>query len=172
MSLGFWLKTAAAFVFRSGRTTAALGAVICIAVAALVFLSAVATGVNDSMIGNSTGLYTGQISGEDLPADLTPEALALPGVATVLRRYPIPGTVTKVETHASGAGETGLAGLDLHLVLTAFNPEAEKETCFLWKKIVSGAWPVSGGNGMLLSSRAALALEAGPGDPLYSGRDP
>ncbi|MCF8090598.1 MAG: hypothetical protein K9L23_21375, partial [Desulfotignum sp.] len=91
MTTAFWIRTAAAFIFRSGRTTAALGAMIGIAVAALVFVSAVATGANDCMIQNATGLYSGQISGTALPAALVPEDLELPGVSAALRRYLIPG---------------------------------------------------------------------------------
>ena len=153
MTMGFWIRTAAAFVFRSGRTTAALGSVIGISVAALIFVTAVATGVNDCMIKNSTGLYAGQISGTSLPASLSPETLRIPGVTSVLQRYLIPGTA-------------GSAGGGLPLTLVALAPEPEKASSFLWKKVREGTFPVSGGKGILISRQTARDLELGLGEAL------
>ena len=81
---GFWIKIAALFLLRSGRSTAALSLMVVTAVAMLIFLSALAVGVNDAMIRNTVELYGGHISGFNLPATLTPEQLAIEGVS---RRY-------------------------------------------------------------------------------------
>jgi ABC-type lipoprotein release transport system permease subunit len=168
VTTAFWIRTAAAFVFRSGRTTAALGAMIGIAVAALIFVSAVATGVNDCMIQNATGLYSGQISGAGLPADLVPEDLELPGVLTVLRRYLIPGTISSANGHANPAGRAAAAsaGAGLSLTLVALNPETEKKASALWKKIIAGTYLAPGKDDILISRQTALALGVQPGSPL------
>lgn len=168
MTTAFWIRTAAAFVFRSGRTTAALGAMIGIAVAALIFVSAVATGVNDCMIQNATGLYSGQISGNALPANLLPEDLELSGVLTVLRRYLIPGIISNVDGHANPAGRAAAAsaGAGLSLTLVALNPETEKKASALWKKIIAGTYLAPGKDDILISRQTALALGVQPGSPL------
>lgn len=168
MTPGFWIRTATAFVFRSGRTTAALGAMISMAVAALIFVSAVATGVNDCMIQNATGLYSGQISGNALPAALVPEDLELPGVLTVLRRYLIPGMIRSPEDHAGPAGQTAAAssGTALSLTLVALDPEAEKRTSAFWKKIIAGTYPEPEKDDILISRQTAMALGVQPGNSL------
>ncbi|MCF8139291.1 MAG: FtsX-like permease family protein [Desulfotignum sp.] len=165
MTTAFWIRTAAAFIFRSGRTTAALGAMIGIAVAALVFVSAVATGVNDCMIQNATGLYSGQISGTALPAALVPEDLELPGVSAVLRRYLIPGIISSLKDHA-GQTAAAASGADLSLTLVALDPEPEKTACAFWKKIIAGTYPAPEKDDILISRQTALALSVQPGDPL------
>jgi ABC-type lipoprotein release transport system permease subunit len=168
MTPGFWIRTATAFVFRSGRTTAALGAMISMAVAALIFVSAVATGVNDCMIQNATGLYSGQISGNALPAALVPEDLELPGVLTVLGRYLIPGMIRSPEDHAGPAGQTAAAssGTALSLTLVALDPEAEKRTSAFWKKIIAGTYPEPEKDDILISRQTAMALGVQPGNSL------
>ena len=57
-------------MLRSGRSTAALSLMVVTAVATLIFLSALAVGVNDAMIRNTVELYGGHISGFNLPAAL------------------------------------------------------------------------------------------------------
>jgi ABC-type lipoprotein release transport system permease subunit len=164
----FWIKTAAAFISRSGRTTAALGAMIGIAVAALVFVSAVATGVNDCMIQNATGLYSGQMSGTELPAALSPEDLEIPGVSKVLQRYLIPGMISSPEGQAGPAGETAAASsvTDLPLTLVALDPEPEKKTCAFWKKIIAGSYPAPEKDDILISRQTATVLSVQPGNLL------
>jgi ABC-type lipoprotein release transport system permease subunit len=110
---GFWLKTAALFLMRSGRSTAALSLMVVTAVAALIFLSALAVGVNDAMIRNSVSLYSGHITGFDLPPSLQPERLAVNGVAGVVKRVSAAGILA-----GDGHFET--------VVLIGVDPEAEK----------------------------------------------
>ncbi|MEI6126984.1 MAG: hypothetical protein WCQ99_10585, partial [Pseudomonadota bacterium] len=81
---GFRLKIASLFLVRSGRSTAALSLMVVTAVATLIFLSALAVGVNDAMIRNSVSLYGGHVSGFDLPSSLAPESLAAEGVAGIV----------------------------------------------------------------------------------------
>ena len=109
--------------FRGSAATVVLALMIFTAVTALVFLSALATGVNDAMIRNSLGLYTGHISGENLPPALTPETLRVDGVIGVLRRCAMPGMlsagrrlvpVTLVAVGAA-AQQSIASGLPVHL---------------------------------------------------------
>lgn len=93
MRLIFWITTAMLFLFRSKRSTLALGLMIFFAVGTLVFISAVAVGINDSMILNSTGLYSGHITGINLPETITRKTLFVDGVSNVLQRFSISGSV-------------------------------------------------------------------------------
>lgn len=69
-SLGFWTRTAFLFLLRSGRSTAVLSLMVVTAVSTLIFLSALAVGINDAMVRNSVSLYSGHISGFGLPVGL------------------------------------------------------------------------------------------------------
>ena len=167
----FCIKTAGAFVFRSGRSTAALGAVICVAVGALIFLASVATGVNDCMIQNSTGLYAGQISVTGLPRAVAPADLAVPGVSQVLYRILFSGTINRADDAAgvSNADISNTAGAltgGLSITLVALDPMPEKETCFLWKKMITGTWLTPDEDGILISRSTAMTLNARPGTSL------
>ncbi len=61
-AITFLVKIACLILWRSWRTTLVLSFMVITAVAALVFLSALAVGTNDAMIRNSTGLFSGHIS--------------------------------------------------------------------------------------------------------------
>ena len=66
MRFNFLCKVGFLFIWRSWRSTLALGIMILSAVTALVFLSALAVGTNDAMIRNSVRLFSGHITAEDL----------------------------------------------------------------------------------------------------------
>ncbi|MBW2247214.1 MAG: hypothetical protein JRF62_08420 [Deltaproteobacteria bacterium] len=89
--LKFWIRTAFVFLFRSGRSTVTLSLMVVMAVTVLIFLSALAVGINDAMIRNSVGLYSGHISGFSLPQSLDTQRLKIHGVVSVLKRISIPG---------------------------------------------------------------------------------
>ena len=59
MRLTYLIRIAALILLRSWRATVVLAFMVVTAVAALVFLSALAIGTNDAMIRNSTGLFSG-----------------------------------------------------------------------------------------------------------------
>lgn len=151
MNFGFWMKTASAFLFRSGRTTIVLGIMICLAVGTLVFISAVAIGVNDCMIRNSTGLFSGQIMGRGL--SLSREDLRIPGVSQVLERSEIPGVL-------ESRGKTRAVRL------VALDPVREKKSTSLWKKVTRGQYLSGPGEEILISQFLADGLQAAPGDAL------
>ena len=144
--VAFWFRVAVLFLVRSGRVTLVLGLMIFSAVAALVFLSSLATGVNDAMIRNSVGLYTGHISGENLPRTVTPAMLQLDGVARVLRRSSIPGMLR--------AGPQMVP-----VTLMAVAPDAEAAATGLPRKVIAGRYLAPASDQILLS--AALADQLG-----------
>jgi ABC-type lipoprotein release transport system permease subunit len=156
----FWFRVAVLFLWRSGRVSSVLALMILTAVAALVFLSSLATGVNDAMIRNSVGLYAGHISGTGLPVSVPPEALRVKGVATVLKRIPRPGLLA--------AGE--------HVVpatLMAVAPEAEAAATGLPRKMVAGHYLTPLARQILLSTHLAdrLRVDVGASVAFIDGRD-
>ncbi len=150
---GFWIKTAALFLLRSGRSTAALSLMVVTAVAMLIFLSSLAVGVNDAMIRNTVELYGGHISGFNLPATLAPEQLAIEGVTGVLKRVSTGGILAgpeKIQTVA-------LVGID---------PAAEKKCTAFWKKNLQGVFLSGSAPEVFISRPLAEALSVGVGDTL------
>jgi ABC-type lipoprotein release transport system permease subunit len=151
MNPTFWIKTALLFLFRSKRITLALGLMIFFAVATLVFISSIAVGINDSMIINSTGLYSGQITGTHLPDTVTRQTLLVDGVSNVLQRFQIPGTL-----HYQGKNEM--------LTLIAVNPDQELKSTSLWKKIIRGKYIKDNKFEILISHDTAKQLAIDPGE--------
>ncbi len=152
--MAFWLRVAVLFLVRSGRVTLVLALMIFTAVTALVFLSSLATGVNDAMIRNSLGLYTGHISGENLPPALTPETLRVDGVLGVLRRCAMPGMLS--------------AGRRLvPVTLVAVAPEAEAAMTGLPRKVIDGHYLAPASDQILLSAYLAEQLGVTTGSPLF-----
>lgn len=151
MNPGFWIKTAALFLFRSRRTTLALGLMIFSAVGTLVFITAIAVGINDSMIRNSTGLYSGQITGFHLPETLTRQSLFIDGVSNVLQRFQIPGRLQCKEK-------------DERLTLVAVYPDQELRSTHLWKKVIKGSYISENKPGILISHITAEKNNIQPGE--------
>ena len=149
----FWLRVAVLFLVRSGRVTLVLALMIFSAVAALVFLSSLATGVNDAMIRNSVGLYTGHISGDNLPAAVTPEMLRVDGVIRVLRRGALPGMLS-----------SGQRMVPVTLMVVA--PEGEAAVTGLPRKIVDGKYLAPASDQIFLSAYLAQQLDVATGAPL------
>ncbi len=150
---GFWLRTAALFLLRSGRSTAALSIMVVAAVAALIFLSSLAVGINDAMVRNSVRLYGGHISGCGLPASLSPDKLSAPGVQGVVKRVPVAGILEGGGRYATVA----LMGVD---------PAAERRFAAYWKKTVQGAFPEPGSPGVFISGDLADELGVSAGDTI------
>jgi len=146
----FWIKTASLFLFRSRRMTLALGLMISFAVGTLVFISAIAVGINDSMIHNSTSLYSGYIAGVNLPVTLSREDLIVDGVTTVLQRYQIPGTL-----HHQGKNEM--------IMLIAVDPARELKNTAVWRKVVKGRYIENNKSGILINQDTAQRLNVYPG---------
>jgi len=160
MRKGFWFRVAVLFLWRSGRVTLVLSLMILTAVAALVFLSAMVTGVNDAMIRNSVGLYTGHISGENLPPDILPEALYVDGVAQVLQRRPVPGML-----------KAGPRMAPVTVMVVA--PEAEAAATGLPRKVIDGTYLAPASNQILVSAYLAekLGVATGATIDFESGRE-
>ena len=151
--LGFWIKTASLFLLRSSRSTAALSLMILTAVSALIFLSSLAVGVNDAMIRNSVSLYSGHISGFALSPSLKTESLLVEGVAAVLKRISIPGTLSyndRVEM----------------VTMIGVEPFKEWKNTALWKKTVQGRYLRNGEREVFLSQPLAERLNVRTGGTL------
>ncbi|TAN60934.1 ABC transporter permease [bacterium] len=151
INLFFWFKTAVLFLLRSGRSTALLFIMVMTAVAVLVFLSSLAVGVNDAMVKNSVQLYSGHISGFNLPDSLKQEDLLKSGVTGVLRRELSAGALSngrRIET----------------VMLALIDPHAERKYSALWKKMISGEYPASGERAVFISHVVAERLGLSVGD--------
>ncbi len=153
MQTGFWIKTALRFLFRSRRSTLALGLMIFFAVGTLVFIASIAVGVNDSMIRNSTGLYSGHITGFNLPKSLTKKSLSVDGVSAVLQRFQVRGLL-------DNSGKTD------SLALIAVDPDQELENTYLWKKIIKGNYIANNKSEILISHSTANILEINLGEKI------
>ena len=81
--LGFWTRIAILFLLRSGRSTAPLSIMVITAGAALIFLSALAVGVNDAMLQNTVVLFSGYITGYGLDPSMRSEELMAPGARPI-----------------------------------------------------------------------------------------
>lgn len=149
----FWIATAFRFLFRSGRITAALALMVVAAVSMLIFLASLAVGVNDAMIRNSVGLYSGHITGKHLPASLSPESLHIQGVSHVLKRVSVSGILSHVESVQP-------------ITLVGIDPDAEKRAAALWKKVTAGSYLSSVESTILVSREIADTLKVSPGGRL------
>ena len=150
---GFWIKTAILFLIRSARSTVVLSLMVVTAVTSLIFLSSLAVGVKDAMIRNSVSLYSGHISGFELPSGLKTETLLVEGVASVLKRVSIP-VILSYQNHI----ET--------VILIGVNPAIEFKTTALREKIIDGKYIQNGERSILLGSQIAERLKVKPGDIL------
>lgn len=148
---GFWLKTALLFLVRSGRSTAALSLMVITAVAALIFLSALAVGINDAMIRNSAGLYAGHISAAGLPPELPPESLAVEGVAGIVKRVPVAGMLAGPKNFET-------------VIMLGIDPASEQKNTSFWKKTVKGSFLSSNSQGVFISQTLADELAVDTGD--------
>jgi ABC-type lipoprotein release transport system permease subunit len=149
----FWVKTAFLFLSRSGRATAMLSLMVVAAVAMLIFLSSLAVGVNDTMIRNSVGLFSGHITGRGLKPSLTKEQLRLTGTRAVLKRIPLRGRLS------SGP-------VSEKITLLGVDPHAERKATVIWKKTVAGRYLTGEPHSLYLGLGAAEILGAGVGSRL------
>ena len=152
-SPGFWIRIAFLFLYRSGRSTIALSLMLVAAVAALIFLSALAVGITDAMIRNSVSLYSGHITGFALPFSLKPDTLYIKGVADVLRRTPSHGLMMSRDRFET-------------ITLIGIEPAAELKRTAIRKKITAGRFPRNDEQSILLSQPLAESLKIRVGDTL------
>ncbi len=155
----FWVRTAFLFLARSGRSSLVLSLMVVSAVASLVFLSALAVGINDAMIKNSVGIYGGHITAENPAGEFNGEKLRIKGVEGVLLRKNVTGILTR-----------GNAFQTLNLVTIEMGEEKKHAAIFRGK--ISGIFPEKGEAGIFISSRFSEALNAGEGDRVLFRRTP
>jgi ABC-type lipoprotein release transport system permease subunit len=152
--LGHLARIALLFLVRSGRSTIPLAIMVITAVAALIFLSALAVGVNDAMLRNTVGLFPGHITGYEMAPSLNPQDLMVSGVKGVLKRVWVPGIAS--------AGD-----LNQPLSLCAVDPGRETALTALQKKIVTGRYPQDGRAEALIGAPLAGRLGVREGDTLH-----
>lgn len=128
------------------------------AVASLIFLSSMAVGINDAMIRNSVGLFSGHISATGLPNSLGPEELKVKGTKQVLKRIPVPGMLS-LENRTEAIEMIGL------------DPISEEKTTAMARKIIEGRNIRLGSAEILLSKTLAEKLGAHIGDTLHFNVD-
>lgn len=151
MPIFFWTRNAWLSLQGSWRSTVVLSSMLLVSVATLIFLSAIAVGVNDAMVRNSTSLYSGQVSASRIDDSMRGRLGRGPGVEAVLLRAHNPGIITRDK-----AAEP--------LVLIEVDPEMERTSTALWKKTVSGGYLDGDGKDIFISEATAQALSVGPGD--------
>lgn len=153
IGIGFWARIAFFFLVRSGRATAAMSIMVTTAVAALIFLSALAVGVKDAMLRNTVGLFSGHITGYNIADSMMAQDLLIEGVDAVLRRSYLPGVL-------SGTG------LSQPLVVCGIDPVMEAAQTTLGRKLLEGRYPFSGQREILISRNIAQNLGVHTGDTL------
>ena len=159
IDMTFWIKLAFLFVRRSWRSTIILGTMVAFAIAALIFLAALAVGTNDTMVRNSVGLFSGHIAGHNLPAEVSAEKLRIKGVK---------GVLTRKGLHLWFGHGNRVEGVDLWGV----EPAAETRLTAIARKITAGGYPHSSQRAVLLSKGVADRLDVRPGDVISYGVRP
>ncbi len=159
MRTGFLVKIACLILLRSWRATAVLSVMVVSAVAALVFLSALAVGTNDAMIRNSTGLFSGQIAASRISGEADVRLLTIPGVARVLPRIH-----RQVLLRHGDRVEP--------ILLVGVKPAEEKTATALWRKTVAGRYLVAGEAALYLNQETARRLNADVGALVSLGTVP
>jgi len=142
----FWIKTASLFLIRSKRASIILTLMDIMAVSSLVFLASLAMGVNDAMIRNSVGLFSGHISGFNIPGGIDKKVLSVKGVEQVLKRIPLTGFLH------------GKNNLEM-ITLFGVEPAEEKKTAALFKKIIKGEFTDQANNGAVISEAVSKRLD-------------
>jgi len=150
--LSYLFKIAALILLRSWRATVVLSFMVIMAVAALVFLSALAIGTNDAMIRNSTGLFSGHIAVTGL-READHVQLDQPGVQHILIRR---------HQHLLLSAHDGFEPV----LLIGIEPDQEKKHTAFWKKTVQGDYPVAGQQTIYLSQESAKRLKVRLGDTI------
>ncbi len=147
----FWINTAALFLIRSKRTSIVLTLMVISAVSCLIFLSSLAMGVNDAMIRNSVGLFSGHITGYNIPSSTLKNEFVVKGVANVLKRVQVPGFFhfkDKIEM----------------ISLLGVKPTQEQKSSAFWKKTIKGRFIKDGTNEIFISEPFSKRLGAACGD--------
>jgi ABC-type lipoprotein release transport system permease subunit len=141
------------FLIRSRRSTLILALMVLFAVGILVFLSSLAVGVTDAMIQNTVSLYSGHITGFEIPADIAAGRLVVPGVAQVLKRSRLAGMLER-------------EGRSERIEMTLVDPDAEKQRTAVWKKMTEGRFPQKGEPAICLGYLLAQRLGIRTGETL------
>jgi ABC-type lipoprotein release transport system permease subunit len=97
------------------------------------------------MLRNTVGLFSGHITGHEIPAEIRPEDLMVKGVEGVLKRVCLPGALSNGK-------------LNQPLMLCGIDPRLETSFTALQKKIIEGSYPQTGHAELLISKSLAEEL--------------
>jgi len=149
----FWVKTACLFLIRSRRTSIVLTLMVLSAVSCLIFLSSLAMGVNDSMIRNSVGLFSGHIAGFNIPSTIKKEEFSGNSIVNVLKRRYVKGSI-----HFKDRVEM--------ISMIGIQPLQEQKTSAFWKKATKGRFLKENTNEIFISESIAKGMGLVCGDTL------
>lgn len=157
-NLLLWIRIAFLFLLRSTRAAMILSLMILTAVSSMIFLSAMCVGVNDAMIRNSVELYSGYVTGFNMPPGLPKGKLLVSGVKSVLKRTSVYGILSHDGNFES-------------ISMVAVEPDEEAKSTALFKKTIAGKQPARGTDDIYLSLTVAEKLHVQPGDEIYFVRE-
>ncbi|BBO89798.1 ABC transporter permease [Desulfosarcina ovata] len=146
-----WIRIALCFLGRSGRATAALSVMVVTAVAALIFLAALSVGVEDAMLRNTVGLFSGHITVTAPSVSDRPEGLRIPDVSAVLERIWVNGALSASDHFRP-------------VVLCGIDSDKECAHTALKHKIIAGRYPLDSRDETLISRDLTRDLDVGMGD--------
>lgn len=153
---GTWLSLALRFIRRHRRRSLATGLFILLGTSVLVLIHAIAIGVNDAMVLNTTALHHGE-------AFVSSEKLEPETVAVTLTQHPaVSAALPRYQLTALGLNGRNSAGLTVY----AIDPQLEQTHAAIPRRLVTGHYPREDQRELLLGVESAKSLDIGVGDPV------
>ena len=158
----FWIKYSARSVLRRYKKNIIIFAGFSFSIAVLIFLAAVMTGVNDTMINNALELHNGHITieGETDNYQETIDKLSLLSSAV---SSDLPGSKTSKRIYLPAIIKTERSSLPVQL--TGIDQRAEMKTTILPEKVIDGDYTDK--SGLLISRKISDQIGAVTGDNVF-----
>lgn len=158
----FWIKYSARSVLRRYKKNIIIFAGFSFSIAVLIFLAAVMTGVNDTMINNALELHNGHITieGETDNYQETIDKLSLLSSAV---SSDLPGSKTLKRIYLPAIIKTERSSLPVQL--TGIDQRAEMKTTILPEKVIDGDYTDK--SGLLISRKISDQIGAVTGDNVF-----
>ena len=158
----FWIKYSARSVLRRYKKNIIIFAGFSFSIAVLIFLAAVMTGVNDTMINNALELHNGHITieGETDNYQETIDKLSLLSSAV---SSDLPGSKTLKRIYLPAIIKTERSSLPVQL--TGIDQRAEMKTTILPEKVIDGDYTDK--SGLLISRKISDQIGAVRGDNVF-----
>ena len=155
----FWIKYSLRSVLRRYRTTVVIFAGFTFSVAVLVFLGAVMTGVNDTMIQNALKLHSGYIFIEGKPGNYSSAVTGLERIKKTLGKNP---EIIKISGRLTIPVMIQTEKNSMAFLLNGIDPENEAVITPVSKKLTEGKYLP--GDGILIGKKGADILGIKVGD--------